>query len=421
MNNKYDYLIVGSGLFGATFAYKARQAGKTCLVIDKRPHLGGNVYCENIEGINVHKYGAHIFHTSNKQVWDFVNSIVEFNRYTNSPVANYKGKLYNLPFNMNTFYQMWGVTTPEEAQAKIDEQKAEAIAKMKADGVTEPRNLEEQAQVLIGKDIYEKLIKEYTEKQWGRKCTDLPAFIIKRLPVRLVFDNNYFNDKYQGIPIGGYNKLIDGLLEGVDTLTGVDFFNSFNSLDSWSGKKEIFDYLRAICGNSRSIKESWTEFAEKLVFTGPIDEYFSYEFGKLDWRTVSFKTRVENTPNYQGNAVVNYTSHDEPYTRVIEHKHFEMFGQEVYDCPKTVISEEYSTEYKDGMEPYYPVNNDSNNALVEAYRKLAHQEGVMFPEDLTSLPIGEGRGGAVLFGGRLAEYKYYDMAPIIEKVLTLPL
>ena len=421
MNKKYDYLIVGSGLFGATFAYKARQAGKTCLVIDKRPHLGGNVYCENIEGINVHKYGAHIFHTSNKQVWDFVNSIVEFNRYTNSPVANYKGKLYNLPFNMNTFYQMWGVTTPEEAQAKINEQKAEAIAKMKADGVTEPRNLEEQAQVLIGKDIYEKLIKEYTEKQWGRKCTDLPAFIIKRLPVRLVFDNNYFNDKYQGIPIGGYNKLIDGLLEGVDTLTGVDFFNSLDSSNSWSVGKEIYDYLRAICGNSRSIKESWTEIAEKLVYTGPIDEYFSYELGKLDWRTVSFKTRVENTPNYQGNAVVNYTSHDQPYTRVIEHKHFEMFGQEVYNCPKTVIREEYSTEYKDGMEPYYPVNNDSNNALVEAYRKLAHQEGVMFPEDLSSLPIGEGWGGAVLFGGRLAEYKYYDMAPIIERVLNLPL
>lgn len=421
MNKKYDYLIVGSGLFGATFAYKARQAGKKCLVIDKRPHLGGNVYCENVEGINVHKYGAHIFHTSNRQVWDFVNSIVEFNRYTNSPVANYKGKLYNLPFNMNTFYQMWGVTTPEEAQAKIDEQKAEAIAKMKADGVTEPRNLEEQAQVLIGKDIYEKLIKEYTEKQWGRKCTDLPAFIIKRLPVRLIFDNNYFNDKYQGIPIGGYNKLIDGLLEGVDTLTGVDFFNSLDSSDSWSVGKEIYDYLRAICGNSRSIKEAWKEIASNLVYTGQLDQYFDYRLGKLDWRTVSFKTRVENTPNYQGNAVVNYTSHDEPYTRVIEHKHFEMFGQEVYDCPKTVVSEEYSTEYKEGMEPYYPVNNDSNNALVEAYRKLAHQEGVMFPEDLTSLPIGESRGGVVLFGGRLAEYKYYDMAPIIEKVLTLPL
>ena len=418
MNKKYDYLIVGSGLFGATFAYKARQAGKTCLVIDKRPHLGGNVYCENIEGINVHKYGAHIFHTSNKQVWDFVNSIVEFNRYTNSPVANYKGKLYNLPFNMNTFYQMWGVTTPEEAQAKINEQKAEAIAKMKADGVTEPRNLEEQAQVLIGKDIYEKLIKEYTEKQWGRKCTDLPAFIIKRLPVRLVFDNNYFNDKYQGIPIGGYNKLIDGLLAGTDSLTNTDFFAPITD-------KTIKDFgqfgIDLSNVSSKTIQELWKEVSSNLVFTGQLDQYFGYRLGKLDWRTVSFKTRVENTPNYQGNAVVNYTSHDEPYTRVIEHKHFEMFGQEVYDCPKTVISEEYSTEYKDGLEPYYPVNNDSNNALVEAYRKLAHQEGVIFPEDLTSLPIGEDRGGAVLFGGRLAEYKYYDMAPIIEKVLTLPL
>ena len=400
MNKKYDYLIVGSGLFGATFAYKARQAGKTCLVIDKRPHLGGNVYCENIEGINVHKYGAHIFHTSNKQVWDFVNSIVEFNRYTNSPVANYKGKLYNLPFNMNTFYQMWGVTTPEEAQAKIDEQKAEAIAKMKADGVTEPRNLEEQAQVLIGKDIYEKLIKEYTEKQWGRKCTDLPAFIIKRLPVRLVFDNNYFNDKYQGIPIGGYNKLIEGLLEGVDTLTGTDFFAPITD-------KTIKDFAQFGIDlsdfSSKTIQEAWKEIASNLVYTGQLDQYFDYCLGKLDWRTVSFKTRVENTPNYQGNAVVNYTSHDEPYTRVIEHKHFEMFGQEVYDCPKTVISEEYSTEYKDGMEPYYPVNNDRNNTLADQYRELAAKE----PK--------------VIFGGRLAEYKYYDMAPIIEKVLTLPL
>ena len=418
MNKKYDYLIVGSGLFGATFAYKARQAGKKCLVIDKRPQLGGNVYCESVEGINVHKYGAHIFHTSNKQVWDFVNSIVEFNRYTNSPVANYKGKLYNLPFNMNTFYQMWGVTTPEEAQAKIDEQKAEAIAKMKADGVTEPRNLEEQAQVLIGKDIYEKLIKEYTEKQWGRKCTDLPAFIIKRLPLRFTFDNNYFNDKYQGIPIGGYNKLIDGLLEGVDTLTGTDFFAPITD-------KTIKDFAQFGIDlsdfSSKTIQEAWKEIASNLVYTGQLDQYFDYRLGKLDWRTVSFKTRVENTPNYQGNAVVNYTSHDEPYTRVIEHKHFEMFGQEVYDCPKTVISEEYSTEYKDGMEPYYPVNDDSNNALVKAYRQLAHQEGVVFPEDITSLPIGEGWGGAVLFGGRLAEYKYYDMAPIIEKVLTLPL
>jgi UDP-galactopyranose mutase len=400
MNKKYDYLIVGSGLFGATFAYKARQAGKTCLVIDKRPHLGGNVYCENVEGINVHKYGAHIFHTSNKQVWDFVNSIVEFNRYTNSPVANYKGKLYNLPFNMNTFYQMWGVTTPEEAQAKINEQKAEAIAKMKADGVTEPRNLEEQAQVLIGKDIYEKLIKEYTEKQWGRKCTDLPAFIIKRLPVRLVFDNNYFNDKYQGIPIGGYNKLIEGLLAGTDTLTNTDFFAPITN-------KTISDYVQFGIDlsnvSSKTIHEAWKEIASNLVYTGQLDQYFDYRLGKLDWRTVSFKTRVENTPNYQGNAVVNYTSHDEPYTRVIEHKHFEMFGQEVYDCPKTVVSEEYSTEYKDGMEPYYPVNDDRNNTLADQYRRLAAQE----PN--------------VIFGGRLAEYKYYDMAPIIEKVLTLPL
>ena len=375
MNNKYDYLIVGSGLFGATFAHLAHKKGKKCLVIDKRSHLGGNIYCENIEGINVHKYGAHIFHTSNKEVWDFVNSIVEFNRYTNSPVANYKGKLYNLPFNMNTFYQMWGVTTPEEAQAKIDEQKAEAVARMKADGVTEPRNLEEQAQVLIGKDIYEKLIKGYTEKQWGRKCTELPAFIIKRLPVRLIFDNNYFNDKYQGIPIGGYNKLIEGLLDGIECKTNIDFFKS--------------DY-----------KEKWRDIADKLVYTGALDEYFDYKLGKLDWRTVSFKTRVEDTPNYQGNAVVNYTSHDEPYTRVIEHKHFEMFGQEVYDCPKSVVSEEYSTEYKEGMEPYYPVNDERNNTLAEEYRQLAAQES------------------NVIFGGRLGQYKYFDMAPIIEQVLN---
>ena len=371
-SNRYDYLIVGSGLFGATFAYFAKKQGKKCLVIDKRSQLGGNVYCEKMEGINVHKYGAHIFHTSNKEVWTFVNSIVEFNRYTNCPVANYKGKLYNLPFNMNTFAQMWGVRTPEEAQAKIDEQKAEAVATL--NGRT-PQNLEEQALTLVGKDIFEKLIKEYTEKQWGRKCTELPAFIIKRLPVRMVFDNNYFNDKYQGIPVGGYNKLIEGLLEGIDKKTGVDFF--------------------------RSEYKDWHNFADQLVYTGAIDEYFGYSLGKLDWRTVSFKTRVENTPNYQGNAVVNYTSHDEPYTRVIEHKHFEMFGQEVYDCPKTVISEEYSTEYKDGMEPYYPVNDDRNNKLAEQYRQLAEQEH------------------DVIFGGRLAQYKYYDMAPVIEQVFKL--
>lgn len=403
---KYDYLIVGSGLFGATFAYKARQAGKTCLVIDKRPQLGGNVYCEQVEGINVHKYGAHIFHTSNKEVWDFVNSIVEFNRYTNSPIANYKGQLYNLPFNMNTFNKLWGVKTPAEATAKIEEQKADAVAALNG---REPSNLEEQALTLVGKDIFEKLIKEYTEKQWGRKCSELPAFIIRRLPVRLIFDNNYFNDKYQGIPIGGYNKLIEGLLTGVDTMVNTDFFTV--TLGDITKEKSSLS-------SSLSLRDNWQEIANKLVFTGPIDQYFNFQFGKLDWRTVTFKTRIEDTPNYQGNAVVNYTSHDEPYTRIIEHKHFEMFGQEVYDCPKTVVSEEYSTEYKEGMEPYYPVNNDHNNALAESYRKLAHQEGVMFPEDISSLPTGEGRGEAVIFGGRLAEYRYYDMAPIIEKVLN---
>ena len=389
---KYDYLIVGSGLFGATFAHLAHKQGKTCLVIDKRPHLGGNIYCENIEGINVHKYGAHIFHTSNKEVWDFVNAIVEFNRYTNSPVANYKGKLYNLPFNMNTFYQMWDVTTPEEAQAKIDEQKAEAVAKMKADGVSEPRNLEEQAQVLIGKDIYERLIKGYTEKQWGRKCTDLPAFIIKRLPVRLVFDNNYFNDKYQGIPVGGYNKLIDGLLEGIDTMTSVDFFA--DNIQKLAENKEASQ-------KAGLIKDCWQEIAEKLVFTGKIDQFYDYQFGKLNYRTVRFEQEIIDSPNYQGNAVVNYTEQEVPYTRVIEHKHFEMFGAEVYNCPKTVISKEYSTEWKDGMEPYYPVNDKENSELYAQYKNLADQE-----KD-------------VIFGGRLAEYKYYDMAPIIEKALAM--
>ena len=389
---KYDYLIVGSGLFGATFAHLAHKQGKTCLVIDKRPHLGGNIYCENIEGINVHKYGAHIFHTSNKEVWNFVNSIVEFNRYTNSPVANYKGKLYNLPFNMNTFYQMWGVTTPEEAQAKIDEQKAEAVAKMKADGVSEPRNLEEQAQVLIGKDIYERLIKGYTEKQWGRKCTDLPAFIIKRLPVRLVFDNNYFNDKYQGIPVGGYNKLIDGLLEGIDTMTSVDFFA--DNIQKLAENKEASQ-------KAGLIKDCWQEIAKKLVFTGKIDQFYDYQFGKLNYRTVRFEQEIIDCPNYQGNAVVNYTEREVPYTRVIEHKHFEKFGAEVYNCPKTVISKEYSTEWKDGMEPYYPVNDKENSELYAQYKNLADQE-----KD-------------VIFGGRLAEYKYYDMAPIIEKALAM--
>ena len=371
---QYDYLIVGSGLFGSTFAYFAQKAGKKCLVIDKRPQLGGNLYCENIERINVHKYGAHIFHTSNKQVWDFVNSIVEFNRYTNSPVANYRGKLYNLPFNMNTFYQMWGVTTPEEAQAKLEEQRVEAIDRMRADGVTEPRNLEEQAQVLIGKDIYEKLIKGYTEKQWGRKCTDLPAFIIKRLPVRLVFDNNYFNDRYQGIPIGGYNKLIEGLLAGIETKTNADFFDN---------------------------RTYWESIANKIVFTGKIDEFYDYRFGKLNYRTVRFEQEIIDKPNFQGNAVVNYTEREVPYTRVIEHKHFEMFEQEVYNSSKTVISKEYSTEWHDGMEPYYPVNDMTNTELYAKYKELADKET------------------NVIFGGRLAEYKYYDMAPIVEKVLNM--
>ena len=384
---KYDYLIVGSGLFGATFAYRAKQEGKRCLVIDKRPHLGGNIYCENIEGINVHKYGAHIFHTSNKKVWDFVNSIVPFNRYTNSPIANYKGKLYNLPFNMNTFYQMWGVITPEDAKEKIEEQRAEAIVSLAG---KEPANLEEQALILVGKDIYNKLIKEYTEKQWGRKCTELPAFIIRRLPLRFVYDNNYFNDKYQGVPIGGYNKLIEGLLEGIETITNCDY----RLLKT--GEKEEND-------GSKTIAPLNTEFPsinyEKVIYSGPLDEYFDYSLGKLDWRTVTFKTHLRDMPNYQGNAVVNYTSHDVPYTRVIEHKHFEMFGKEVYDCPMSVISEEYSTEYREGMEPYYPVNDERNNALANKYRMLAAKEK------------------NVIFGGRLAEYKYYDMAPIIEKVL----
>ena len=366
---KYSYLIVGSGLFGATMAYSLNQRGYKCLVIDKRPHLGGNIYCENIEGINVHKYGAHIFHTSNKQVWDFVNSIVEFNRYTNSPVANYQGKLYNLPFNMNTFYQMWGVVTPAEAMAKIEEQKAEVVAKMKADGVTEPRNLEEQAKMLIGEDIYERLIKGYTEKQWGRKCTELPAFIIKRLPVRLVFDNNYFNDKYQGIPVGGYNKLIGGLLDGIETKIGVDFFAE---------------------------RTYWESIAEKIVFTGKIDEFYGYCYGKLEYRTVRFEEEIHDMPNFQGNAVVNYTEREIPYTRIIEHKHF-AFGTQ----PKTIITKEYPVDWEEGMEPYYPINDEENNALYARYVERAAKE----PN--------------VIFGGRLGMYKYYDMDKCIEAALAL--
>ena len=369
----FDYLIVGSGLFGATFAYKAHHSGKKCLVIDKRLHLGGNVYCENVEGINVHKYGAHIFHTNNKVVWDFVNSIVPFNRYTNCPVANYKGELYNLPFNMNTFHQMWGVLSPDQAEAKIAQQRAEAVALLNG---KDPQNLEQQALCIVGRDIYEKLIKGYTEKQWGRPCHELPAFIIRRLPVRMVYDNNYFNDSYQGIPIGGYNRLIEGLLEGIDTLVDTDFFAN---------------------------RQKWEAIADKIVFTGKIDEYYDYRFGKLDYRTVRFETETLDTPNYQGNAVINYTDSDTPYTRVIEHKHFESFGQTIYDNTKTVISREYSTEWQDGMEPFYPINDNKNSALYAQYKQLADQET------------------RVIFGGRLAEYKYYDMAPIIEKVLSLTL
>jgi UDP-galactopyranose mutase len=355
----YDYLIVGSGLFGALFAYRARQKGKRCLIIDKRPYPGGNIYCENIEGINVHRYGAHIFHTSDKKIWDFVHSFVEFNRYTNAPLANYKGKLYNLPFNMNTFYALWGITTPADAHEKIEQQRKEA-------GISDPKNLEEQAISLVGKDIFEILIKGYTEKQWGRKCTDLPPFIINRLPVRFTFDNNYFNDLYQGIPIGGYNKLIKGLLTGIETKCNADFFSN----------REYFENL-----------------AHKIVFTGKIDEFYNYCFGKLEYRTVNFETEIIECENYQGNAVVNYTDIAVPYTRIIEHKHFE-FGRQ----PQTVISREYSSEYTEKSEPFYPVNDEKNNKLYARYKSFADNES------------------NIIFGGRLAEYKYYDMDKIIDKV-----
>lgn len=359
----YDFLIVGSGLYGAVVAYNLNRNGKKCLVIEKRPHIGGNIYTENIRGINVHKYGAHIFHTSDKKVWDFVNAFVEFNRYTNSPLANYKGKLYNLPFNMNTFYQMWGCITPEDAAKIIERQRLES-------GIISPRNLEEQAILLVGKDIYNILIKGYTEKQWGRTATELPPFIIKRLPVRFTFDNNYFNDKYQGIPIGGYTKLMEKLLEGIEVRTSTDYF----------GNREYFDSI-----------------STKVIYTGEIDRYFDYKFGHLEYRTVWFETIILNgISNYQGNAVVNYTDSCTPFTRIIEHKHFE-FGMQ----PDTVISKEFSKEWKRGEEPYYPVNDVKNNSIYQRYRILA--------ESLEN----------VIFGGRLAEYKYYDMHHVISKALTL--
>ena len=357
---KYNYLIVGAGLFGSVFAYEAKKKGKTCLVIDKRDHIAGNIYCEEIEGINVHKYGAHIFHTSNKKVWEYINQFAEFNNYINSPVAIYKDELYNLPFNMNTFSKMWGIRTPQEAKEIIRKQIEEL-------NITEPKNLEEQALSLAGRDVYEKLIKGYTEKQWGRPCTELPAFIIKRLPFRFIYDNNYFNDRYQGIPIGGYTKIVEKVLDGIDVKTGMDYFEF--------------------------IKEN-PDIAEKTVFTGMIDEYFGYRLGALEYRSVRFETEVLDTDNYQGDAVVNYTDREVPYTRIIEHKHFEFGKQE-----KTVISREYSSEWHQGMEPYYPVNDDKNNAPFEEYRKLAEKEE------------------NVIFGGRLGNYKYYDMDKVIEAAL----
>lgn len=357
---QYDYLIVGAGLWGSVFAHEANKRGKKCLVVDRRAHTGGNIYCENVEGINVHKYGAHIFHTNDKHIWDYVNSFVEFNRYTNSPVANYNGELYNLPFNMNTFYQLWKVKTPAEAKAKIDEQ-------VKAAGIKDPKNLEEQAISLVGIDIYEKLIKGYTEKQWGRKATELPDFIIKRLPVRFTFDNNYFNDKYQGIPIGGYNKLTEGLLQDIEVRLDVDFSKD---------------------------RESLSALAETIVYTGQIDEYFNFAHGPLEYRSLKFDNQLLDQENYQGNAVVNYTDSVTPFTRIIEHKHFE-FGTQ----PKTVITHEYPQEWTTGAEPYYPVNNDKNTAVFNQYKALAEAEE------------------HVIFGGRLAEYRYYDMHQVIGSAL----
>lgn len=358
---KYDYLIVGAGLYGAVMAHELKKKGKRCLVIDRRSHIAGNVYCENVEGINVHKYGAHIFHTSNKKVWEYINQFAEFNNYINSPVAIYKDELYNLPFNMNTFSKMWGIKTPKEAKEKIARQVAET-------GITEPKNLEEQGLSLVGRDVFEKLVKGYTEKQWGRDCKDLPAFIIKRLPVRFTYDNNYFNDRYQGIPVGGYTKIVEKMLEGTEVLLNADFFE---------------------------FKKKNPDLADKIIFTGMIDEYFDYRLGALEYRSVRFETEVLDCDNYQGNAVVNYTEREVPYTRIIEHKHFE-FGQQ----EKTVISREYSSEWTVGMEPYYPVNNEQNNQLFEQYKELASKEE------------------NVIFGGRLGDYKYYDMDKVIEAALA---
>ena len=384
----YDYLIVGAGLYGATFAYRAKQNGRNCLVLDRRQHTGGNLYCPEVNGIHIHQYGAHIFHTSNEKVWNFVNDITPFNKFINSPIANYRGRLYNLPFNMNTFYQMWGVTTPEEALQRINEQREDARIAMQQAGVNEPRNLEEQALLLIGKDIYERLIRGYSEKQWGRQCTELPAFIIRRLPVRLVFDNNYFNDIFQGIPIGGYNKLIEGMLKDADVITNMDFLQCNRE---WDARSETFHVTNPLLDIN----------CKCIVFTGCIDEYFHYCYGPLDYRSVRFEIEDMDIPNYQGNAVVNFTDSEIPYTRIIEHKHFEMFGQAVYDIPHTIISREYSVEWKSGMEPYYPVNDEYNNCLYEQYKALADKEK------------------HVIFGGRLAEYKYYDMAPIVEKIINM--
>ncbi len=374
MKKRYDYLIVGAGLYGSTFARLAADRGKSCLVIDRRPHVGGNLYCENISGINVHCYGPHIFHTSSERVWKFVNEIVPFRNFINSPVAVAPdGNLYNLPFNMNTFYKLWGVTKPAEAMAMIESQRREAIDRLRSCGVEMPRNLEEQALTLVGSDIFEKLIRGYTEKQWGRPCSELPAFIIRRLPIRLSFDNNYFNDRYQGVPEGGYNRLIDGLLKGVDVRVNTDFFSD---------------------------REYWESMADRIVFTGRIDEFFGFSLGVLQYRSLRFEKEILNLPNYQGNAVVNYTSSEVPFTRVIEHKHFESSGDTVYDNPVTVITKEYPSEWSDGMEAYYPINDRQNQDLYNNYRALASE-----------------KAPSVIFGGRLAEYKYYDMAPIIEKLL----